>query len=140
MKFRKLTVLTVLGVLLLTSVGTNVAQGSIGDRDASRIDSGLHYFHSPMYGYGKTIVKYARQFGINPYVIIGIAGEESTLGKFRCQYNPFGYKFNNGYCVFSSFSEAIYYEAKLLGSKLYKGKSVDEIAQTYCGCDNYQQW
>ncbi len=58
----------------------------------ARVENYLKSFGSPMQGYGEIIVRKAVECGGDYKILIGIAGNESGLGKVPYKiYNPYGY-------------------------------------------------
>ncbi len=105
------------------------------EEKAAKIDTYYGKYNLPLAGYGMTMVLAGEKYGIDPYLIAGIAMRESTGGKFACGNNPFGW----GSCKikFESFEHAIDVVAMNLGghnektARYYKGKSTKAILDTY---------
>lgn len=105
------------------------------EEKAAKIDAYYGRYNLPLTGYGMTMVLAGEKYGIDPYLIAGIAMRESTGGKFSCGNNPFGW----GSCKikFESFDHAIDVVAMNLGghnektARYYKGKSTKAILDTY---------
>lgn len=108
---------------------------------AYRIDQFLKRMGSPMAGLGSVYMAAANQTGVDPFLMVAISGKESSFGKYACQNNAWGIA--NCRLGFSSYREGIEYLSKLLASSRYKGKSLRQLAYTYCppqsGCDT-QKW
>lgn len=104
------------------------------DPRAAAINNFLTQKRSPLSGLGHIIVSAADRHGIDPFLTVAIAGKESSFGKRACGYNAWG---------FGSYHEGIEYFSRLLTQPLYYGKSLREIADTYCpprsGC-NTEKW
>lgn len=60
---------------------------------AQRIDSYLRGQGSPLAGHGASFVKYGRQYGVDPLLLVAISGAESGFGRNvkGGTYNPFGW-------------------------------------------------
>jgi hypothetical protein len=105
------------------------------EEKAAKIDMYYGQYDLPLEGYGMTMVMAGEKYGVDPYLIAGLAMRETTGGKFACHKNPFGW----GSCKikFESFEEAINTVAMNLGghaertAKYYKGKSTKEILDIY---------
>ena len=102
---------------------------------AAKIDAYYGRYDLPLTGYGMTMVLAGEKYGVDPYLIAGLAMRESTAGKFACHNNPFGW----GSCKikFQSFEQAIDTVTRHLGgheektARYYAGKDTRGILQTY---------
>lgn len=102
---------------------------------AAKIDAYYGKYDLPLTGYGMMMVLAGEKYGVDPYLIAGLAMRESTGGKFACHNNPFGW----GSCKikFQSFEEAIDVVARHIGgrdvktARYYAGKDTRAILQTY---------
>ncbi|GAB4027144.1 MAG: hypothetical protein Fur0011_4520 [Candidatus Microgenomates bacterium] len=74
------------------------------------IENYLRHYKSPMAGHGDYIVKTADHFGIDPYLIVAIAQQESNLGKLMppsC-HNAWGWGIHSkGTLCFKTWQEGI---------------------------------
>jgi hypothetical protein len=111
---------------------------------AAQIDSYLQQKGSAMAGIGAALENLARQYNLDPRLIVAIAGAESTFGKHVCATNNAWNWFHRGSCppsTFSSYEEGLEHVTKFMRrSYLNKGyTSVPLIRQKYCtsGCDNW---
>lgn len=80
------------------------------------------------------IVKAARRESISPFLLLSIAGEESTFGRNRCGYNAWGWNSCRGY-NFRSFSEgALTVATGLRINYLDKWhmRTVEAVGTAYC--------
>lgn len=59
-------------------------------RISKRIDRALAGYGSPMAGSGLEITRAARRENSNPFILLGIAGAESSFGKAACGFNSTG--------------------------------------------------
>lgn len=83
-------------------------------------------------GYGQAFYDMEQTFGINSIFAISVAELESGHGTsyaFRAKNNAFG--LGPG-MTFSSVESGIAYFGKLMNSKLYYGKSIEQIGRVYC--------
>lgn len=91
-------------------------------------------------GYGERLYRIEQENGINFRFIYAIGSLESLRGKKTANlHNYFGIKLSKEYKVFSSMDECLVYEANLMSHEIYKGKSIDTIARTYCP-PNASKW
>lgn len=113
--------------------------GTAGDvKMALTIDLYLQEKGSPMVGYGATFVSAGKIFGVDPYLVVSIAGKESSWGKdcFR-PYNAWGW----GDSTWASWTDGINNYTRSLGEE-YIAKGITEIpriAPIYCP-PNYVSW
>lgn len=74
------------------------------------IDRYLKHYNSPMAGMGDYIVKVSDRFGLDPYLVVAIAQQESNLGKLmppNC-HNAWGWGIHSaGTLCFDSWNEGI---------------------------------
>lgn len=113
---RAATTATVLSTLTLALAGTATASPSTATRDATvmppappascdtsycqkvrdtrrvalRIDRVLERYGSPMAGTGIDFAREGRRQDVNPFVVLGIAGIESSFGRAACGFNAHG--------------------------------------------------
>jgi len=75
--------------------------------EVQQIDAFLHKNGSPMVGLGNVFVAAGRKYGVDPRLVVGIAGAESTLGKYAYRpYNAWGWGGRAGHS-FGSWEESI---------------------------------
>ena len=85
---------------------------AIASEDArpTLIENYLKYYKSPMVGNGDYIVKISDHFGVDPYLVVAIAQQESNLGKLmppNC-HNAWGWGIHTaGTLCFDSWQEGI---------------------------------
>lgn len=104
---------------------------------AAKIDAYYAKYDLPLAGYGMSIVTAAEKYGIDAFLIAGLAMRESTGCKFiiKSTYNCFGW--GGGKIKFQSFDHAIDTVAMNLGghsektARYYKGKTLRGILQAY---------
>ncbi len=115
----------------------DAAKQAVRETKASKIDAYYAKYDLPLAGYGMSMVIAAEKYGIDPYLIAGLAMRESTGCKFiiKSTYNCFGW--GGGKIKFQSFDHAIDTVAMNLGghnertARYYKGKTLRGILQTY---------
>jgi len=101
------------------------------------------------YDYGlqasaEDFVKIAREYKADPYLLVAIAGKESTFGKHQCApYNAWGY--GNPCHGFNSFADGIRKVAKtIMGGRAYKKfqqtGEVTHLAPVYNKPQGYEDW
>ncbi len=105
---------------------------------AITIDSYLQEKGSPMTGFGATFVSAGKIFGVDPYLVVAIAGKESSWGKdcFK-PYNAWGW----GDSSWTDWTDAINnYTRSLSEEYISKGiTTIPRIAPIYCP-PNYVSW
>ncbi|MEK7228032.1 MAG: hypothetical protein AAB681_01595 [Patescibacteria group bacterium] len=105
------------------------------EEKATKIDAYYGRHDLPLTGYGMKMVLAGEKYGVDPFLIAGLAMRESTAGKRipKGSYNAFGW----GNAKFESFDHAIDTVAKNLGghnektAHYYKNKSVEKVLKTY---------
>ncbi len=110
-----------------------------GDQSlAQAIDVYLTEQESPLVGYGRAFVSAGKTFGVDPFLVVAIAGKESSWGK-HCflPYNAWGW----GEASFTDWENAIFNYTRLLGEEyISKGRvDVNVIAPIYCP-PNHLSW
>ena len=110
---------------------------------AETIDAYLSSKGSPMVGTGSKFIEFGRIHGVDPRLIVAIAGAESSFGKNNCaSYNAWGWMYwdNNGVrkCFpFSSWEAGIDKVSWQIGSSslYFKDglKTIPDIGRRYCG-------
>jgi hypothetical protein len=111
----------------------------LGDQSAAlAIDIYLTGLDSPMAGYGRAFVSAGKTFGVDPFLVVSIAGKESSWGK-HCflPYNAWGW----GEIAFTDWENAIFNYTRYLDEEyIEKGRiSAAAIAPIYCP-PNYAEW
>ena len=74
---------------------------------AARIDAFLSSKNSPLAGYGKAFVRAGRKYGVDPFLMVAISGQESSFGTYgpsRKIYNAWGW---GPHIKFKSWEESI---------------------------------
>ena len=105
------------------------------EEKATKIDAYYGRHDLPLTGYGMAMVLAGEKYGVDPFLLAGLAMRESTGGKRipKGSYNAFGW----GNVKFDSFDHAIDTVAKNLGghnektARYYKGKNLRGILVTY---------
>jgi hypothetical protein len=117
---------------------------SDGERiDVERIATWLEHRGSPMAPYAEDLVRAGVAYDVDPRVVLGIAGIESTVGEAipEGSHNAWGWNGDGprGLKAWDSWPEAIDDYTERLG-RLYDTENVDEdFAQTYCP-PNWEKW
>ncbi|HSE56791.1 MAG TPA: hypothetical protein VLB02_01765 [Candidatus Paceibacterota bacterium] len=107
------------------------------EQKAKKIDTYFAKFNLPIAGYGNAMVLAGEKYGIDPYLIAGLAMRESTGCKFIIPHTHNCFGWGGGKIKFDSFDEAIEVIAKNLGghnektAHYYKGKNTLKILETY---------
>ena len=111
---------------------------------AAQIDAYLRQKNSAMAGVGAALESLARQYNLDPRLIVAISGAETTFGKHVCALNNAWNWFHKGSCppsTFVSYEEGLEHVTKFMRrSYLNKGyTTVPLIAKKYCtsGCDHW---
>ena len=112
--------------------------------NAAQIDDFLTRKNSPLAGIGTALSGYARDYDIDPRLVIAIAGAETTFGQHQCTDNNAWNWFHRGTCpasAFTSYQEGAEHVTKFLRlSYLNRGyDTIEQIRYKYCatGCDNW---
>ncbi len=64
---------------------------------------------------------------------MSVAFHESGYGYYRANTNNcYGMRSNSGWMSFNSLEDNIMYFGELMNGRFYAGKSIDNIAKTYC--------
>jgi len=96
---------------------------------AAHLDAYLSRYGSPLAGLGDAFVYYGTQSGVDPRLLVAIAGAETSFGSYGPSqriHNPFG--MGPG-IVYASWQDGIAGAARNLGGSLYKGSGLYTIAQ-----------
>jgi len=102
-----------------------MASTSIGPT-AAQIDAYLLSKGSPLAGQGAAFVQSGQTYGVNPALIVGISGAESTYGKYCFHpYNAWGY----GDYTFLSWADGIAAVTRCISGHLYFGAGLYSVAQ-----------
>ena len=87
-------------------------------------------------GYGRVFVEAGRQYNLDPILLAAISAHESGAWKSaaaRDKNNWMGLRTSRGAKRFSKSEESIYYAARLLNRKPFKGRNtLSQIAAVYC--------
>jgi hypothetical protein len=112
--------------------------------NASQIDAYLARKNSPMAGLGGMLSGYARDYDIDPRLVVAIAGAETTFGLHTCAGNNAWNWFHHRTCPqspFTSYQEGAERVTRFLRlSYINRGyDTIDLIRYKYCatGCDNW---
>jgi hypothetical protein len=112
--------------------------------DAAQIDAFLTQKHSPLAGIGAVLSGLARDYDVDPRLVVAIAGAETTFGQHQCTVNNAWNWFHRGTCpasAFTSYQEGAGHVTKFLRlSYLNRGyETIEQIRYKYCasGCDNW---
>lgn len=94
---------------------------------AQQIDAYMRKKKSPLYGQGKTFVKTAKKYGLDPLLLPAIAGAESSFGTAGSEgnFNPFGW---GPHIPFDSWRQSIRQVGKGL-SEGYVKQGLDTIPE-----------
>jgi hypothetical protein len=111
---------------------------------AAQIDDYLTRKNSPLAGIGNALSGYARDYDIDPRLVVAIAGAETTFGLHQCTDNNAWNWFHRRTCPqssFASYQEGAEHVTRFLRlSYLNRGyDTIELIRQKYCasGCDNW---
>jgi len=133
-----------LAALAAAALAGAFAPAAAAAPDAATIDAFLDGHGSPMAGTGSAFVVAGQQYGVDPAFLVGIAGAETSFGRFlysqngdECTYNAFNWFFGptRPESDFTSWTDGISRVAQGLAGALYYGAglySVAAIAPTYC--------
>jgi len=112
--------------------------------NAAQIDDFLKGKNSPLAGIGAALSGYARDYDIDPRLVVAIAGAETTFGQHQCTDNNAWNWFHRRTCpasAFTSYQEGAEHVTKFLRlSYLNRGyDTIEQIRYKYCtsGCDNW---
>jgi hypothetical protein len=111
--------------------------GLATDSTSQSVQYYLNRYQSPMRGTGESLVQAAREFEVDPFLILAIAQCETNLGKKSPEgcYNPFGLGiYGQKKICFTSWEESYQLMAKTLRKKyLDQGLTTPEqIMEKYC--------
>lgn len=88
--------------------------------------------HNPsMSGFAARIVDSAVRFGADPYLVVAIGSLESAYFRSCLGGNCWGHRGSRGYIRYGTLAEGIEAASKLLGSRLYAGKTIEAIGKVY---------
>lgn len=109
------------------------------DRIGGRIDFVLGKYGSPLTGWGTSFARAGYDWDVNPFLVVSLAGAESTFGRDPCALEPVN-AFGWGSCKtvygWQSYLDPIRVITRAL-RRSYIDKGYDttyEIADRYCGC------
>lgn len=84
-------------------------------------------------GYGQSFYTMEQTYGVNALFCIAVGAHESAnFYKTANWNNYFGFRGSRGWMSFSSPDACIMYFGQLMTTRLYYGKSIDQIAPIYC--------
>ncbi len=107
------------------------------EQEAKKIDTYFANYNLPLAGYGMKMVLAGEKYGVDPFLIAGLAMRESTGCKFIIPNTNNCFGWGGGKIKFKDFDEAIDVVAKNIGgynektAHYYKGKEVRDILETY---------
>lgn len=111
----------------------------VGDQSQARsIDIYLTEVDSPLIGYGRAFVSAGRTYGVDPFLVVSIAGKESSWGKYCfLPYNAWGW----GDLSFENWEDAIFNYTRCLSEEyISKGRTTPVvIGPIYCP-PNHAEW
>lgn len=132
------------GLALVCAAGAQTLDYSPASPTAGQIDRYLTGKHSPMAGTGAAFASYARDYEIDPRLVVAISGAETTFGKHVCAENNAWNWFHHRTCPqspFAGYPEGAERVTKFLRlNYLNKGyDSIELIQHKYCasGCTNW---
>ena len=86
---------------------------------------------------GEYFYNMEQNWNVNALFAVAVACHESGNGWHKANsHNYFGFKGSKGWMSFSSDESCIDYFGKLMNKKIYKDKSIEQIARVYCN----SQW
>jgi hypothetical protein len=110
----------------------------------AQIDDFLTRKNSPLAGIGTALSGFARDYDVDPRLVVAIAGAETTFGQHQCTDNNAWNWFHRRTCPassFTSYQEGAEHVTKFLRlSYLNRGyDTIEQIRYKYCaaGCDNW---
>ena len=84
-------------------------------------------------GYGQAFYDMEQIYGVNSLFAIAVGSHESAnFYKTANRHNYFGFRGTQGWISFNSPQDCINYFGQLMNSRLYYGKSIEQIAVIYC--------
>ena len=84
-------------------------------------------------GYGQSFYEMEQTYGVNALFALSVGAHESAnFYRPANTNNYFGFRGNRGWMSFSSPDACIMYFGKLMNTKLYYGKSIEQIGLVYC--------
>jgi hypothetical protein len=102
-----------------------------------RVRRFLERFGSPMAPYARAIVVAGRRWGVDPRLIVAIAGTESTFGRYQLGFNAWGWDAPHGLTRWSSWDESIDAYARAFANG-YRSRDPAVIGPRYC--DRCPSW
>ena len=112
------------------------------DPMAKRIEAFLDHYRSPLAEHADFIVAISHTYGIDPRLLVSIAGVESTFCKFipAHSFNCFGWGIYHGKVTrFPNYKFGVQEVARGLSRPPYKGKTYQEFAGTYSESKDWAQ-
>lgn len=109
------------------------------DYRTKTIERFLDKYNPDMRWIASIVVGWSDYYHTDPYLVVAIGSLEQDYLR-SCYYNNcWGHSVNGEYLQYGSVEEGIKAAVKLLGNKLYSGKSIAQIGPIYCptkgGCD-----
>ena len=104
----------------------------------------LARYNSPLQNSAKDFVEVAKKYQTSPYLLVAIAGKESTFGKRTCGlYNAWGY--GNPCIGFSSYRDGIERVCKtIMENKVYtkfrRTQKIADLGPVYNKPTGYEDW
>ena len=89
-------------------------------------------------GYGYCFRRIETEYGVNGLFALSVATLESGLGRSKLAKNKnnfYGIRSRDGWAKFDTIEEGILYFGKLMNKKIYYGKTIAQIAPTYCNVE-----
>jgi hypothetical protein len=84
-------------------------------------------------GYGQAFHEMEQTYGVNALFCLAVGAHESANFYKTANYNNFfGFRGNRGWMSFTTPKACIMYFGQLMNTRLYYGKSIDQIAPIYC--------
>lgn len=84
-------------------------------------------------GHGQSFYNMEQTYGVNALFAIAVGAHESANFYKTANYNNyFGFRGNRGWMSFSSPDACIMYFGQLMNTRLYRGKTIEQIAPIYC--------
>ena len=89
---------------------------------------------SALEGHGESFAAVESEYGVNGLFAIAVCNLESGLGKYQANANNFfGFMASSGrWMKFDTPQDGITYFGELISGPIYAGKTIDQIADTYC--------
>lgn len=116
----------------VTPTPSVTANGAEGDIRVKKIQNYLVSKDSPLAPFAQYIVDESDKYDLSYTLIVSIAGKESSFGIYNAgSFNAWGVRASKGFRNFSSWKDAIEFEANLL-SNYYRENMNTAIQKKYC--------